>query len=157
MLDSFLSSDTYSLKNGYAPKSYFLLLFWKILFGFFFKILLYKKYSKPHSLQKSLYWFLLPGTPFHSKWLRLPVSGFSQLFQHKLKNNRRVFLLKSILIWKKILWRINFVLAKFSLNVLFFKKLQNECENPSFHHKLTCRSIQAQLSSFTFMALILWK
>ncbi len=46
-----------------------------------------------------------------------------------------VLLLKSILIQKKILWKINFVLIKFSLNALLFEKLWNEYKNPSFLHK----------------------
>ncbi len=57
---------------------------------------------------------------------------FSQIFQHKLKNIREVFLLESILIRKKTLCRINFVLLKFSPNGLLFEKLQNECKHPSF-------------------------
>ncbi len=90
---------------------------------------LYKKYSKPHFLQK---------IPFHSKWLCPPTNGFSQFFQRKLKNVHGVLLLESIIIRKKILWRINFILIKFSPNALLFEKLQNECENPSFLYKVIC-------------------
>ncbi len=66
------------------------------------------------------------------------VTSSHKYFQCKLKNIHEVFPLKSILTWKKILWRINFVLIKFSPNVLLFEKLQNECKNPSFLHKVTC-------------------
>ncbi len=85
--------------------------------------MLHEKYSKSHFSQKSLYWFL---------------NGFPQFFQHKLKNIQEVFQLKSILISKKILWRINFVLIKFSPNALLSAKLENECKNPQFLHKVTC-------------------
>ncbi len=104
----------------------------------FQQILLSKKYSKPHFLQKSLRWFLSPNASFPSKWSCPPTNGFSQFFQHKLKNIREVFLLESMLIRKKILWRINFALIKFSTNALLFEKLQNECKNSSFLHKVTC-------------------
>ncbi len=55
-----------------------------------------------------------------------------------MKNIREVSLLESILIGKKILWRISFVLEKFSPNALLFEKLQNEYKNSSFLHKVTC-------------------
>ncbi len=112
---------------GYFGKSFF-----------FLKKLLHEKYSKPQFLQKSLETFLSPDTPFPSKWSYPFTNGFSQFFQHKLKNFGavfllesilknigEVFLLKSILNRKKILWRINFVLIKFSSNALLFEKLQN--------------------------------
>ncbi len=51
---------------------------------------------------------------------------------------REVFLLESILIRKKILWKINFVLIKFLSNALLFVKSQNECKNPTFLHKVAC-------------------
>ncbi len=60
------------------------------------------------------------------------------IFYCKLKNIHQVLLLKSILIRKKILWRVNFVLIKLSLNVLLFEKSWNECKNPSFLHKAIC-------------------
>ncbi len=47
-------------------------------------------------------------------------------------------LLERILIRKKVLWRINFILIKFSLNALLFEKSWNECKNPSFLHKTMC-------------------
>ncbi len=133
-------------------QNYFSLLFWKICIFFFLKKFLYEKYSKPHFLQKSSCWFLSPDAPFPSKWSCLPTNGFTpfpskwsclptngslQFFQHKLKNICEVFRLESVLIWKKILRKINFILGKFSPNALFFKKLQNECKNSSFLHKLT--------------------
>ncbi len=121
--------------NGNAPKNYFSQLFWKIFF--YFKKLLHKKYWKPHLSQKSSYWFLSPEPASHSGHV-LSANGFSQLFQHKLKNIRKVFLFESILIRKKMLWRINFVLIKFSPNAILFEKLQNECKNPAFLHKVTC-------------------
>ncbi len=34
--------------------------------------------------------------------------------------------------------RINFVVIKLSPNALLFEKLQNECKNPSFFHKVAC-------------------
>ncbi len=63
----------------------------------------------------------------------------------------------SILIQKKILWRINFVLIKFSLNALLFEKSQNECKNPSFLHKAMCielhrGSMKMQCCLSTFIA-----
>ncbi len=63
---------------------------------------------------------------------------FFAIFSTYLKNICDVFLLESILIRKKILWRINFVLIKFSPNALLFEKLQNECKSASFLHKVTC-------------------
>ncbi len=97
-----------------------------------------EKYSKPHFLQKSLYWFLSSDTPFPLKWSCRPTNGFSQFLQHKLKNIREVVLLEGILIRKKILRRINFLFIKFLPNALLFEKLQNECKNPSFLHMVTC-------------------
>ncbi len=94
--------------------------------------MLNEKYSKPYFLQKNSYWFLSSDTPCPS------TNDFSQFFQHKLKNICKVFLLKSTLIQKKILWRINFVFIKFSPKALLFEKLQNECKNPSLLHKATC-------------------
>ncbi len=38
------------------------------------------------------------------------------------RTSTRVLLLESILIWRKILWRINFILIKFLLNALHFEK-----------------------------------
>ncbi len=51
---------------------------------------------------------------------------YQLVFECKLKNIHEVLLLKSILIQKKILWIINFVLIKFSLNAILFGKLRNE-------------------------------
>ncbi len=67
-------------------------------------------------------------------------------------------LLETILIRKKILWRINFVLIKFSLNALLFEKSWNECKNPSFHHKAMCNesdhgSTKMRCCLSTFVAL----
>ncbi len=81
------------------------------------------------------------------------------IFLCKLKNTHEVLLLESILIRKKILWRISLVFIKFSLNVLLlFEKSQNECKNLSFLHKDMCiesdcgsRKMRHCLS--TFMAL----
>ncbi len=138
----FCRPTSHSLKNGHAPppkKKLFFTVIGKILFFlFFWKKLLYEKYSKPRFLQRSLYSFLLPDTPFPSKWSYPPTNGFSQFFQHKLKNIRKVFPLESILIWNKILWRINSVLIKFLPNPLPFEKLQYECKNSSLLHKVTC-------------------
>ncbi len=67
-----------------------------------------------------------------------PTNGLSQFFQRKLKNVYEVLLPESILIQKKILWRINLVLIKCSPNAFLFEKLQDDCENPSFLHKVTC-------------------
>ncbi len=67
----------------------------------------------------------------------------------KLKNIREFSLLESILIRKKILCIINFVLIKFSPNVLLFKKLRM---NEKIHHssirlRVLGRTTEAQLSS----------
>ncbi len=113
VISIFVVSTPHSLKNGHAPK---------IIFHSYF----------------GKYWFLSPDCTFPPKWLCPPTNSFSQFFQLKLKNIRAVFLLKSVLIRKKILWIINFVFTKFSPNVLFFGKLQNECTNPSFLHNVTC-------------------
>ncbi len=66
-------------------------------------------------------------------------------------------LLISVLIRKKILWGINFILIKFLLNALLFEKLQNECKNLSLLHKATCINLdhsttKMQCHLFTFMA-----
>ncbi len=59
----------------------------------------------------------------------------SAIFKCKLKNIYEVLLLESILIQKKILWRINLILIKFLINALIFDKLRTKCKkNPSFHH-----------------------
>ncbi len=73
--------------------------------------------------------------------------------------------------WKKILWRINFVFIKFSLNALLFEKSRNECKNPSFLHKTICTvsdhgttKMQCCISAFIawnyrgvwFTAFVLW-
>ncbi len=50
----------------------------------------------------------------------------------------KFFLIIIILNQKKILWRMNFVLIKFSPNALLFEKMQNEWKNPSFLYKVTC-------------------
>ncbi len=86
---------------------------------------------------ESLHWFLSPEKPFLSKWSCPPESDFPQFFQRKLKNIRYVFLLESIHIRKKILWKINFDIIKFPSNALLFEKLQNECKNPPFLPKVT--------------------
>ncbi len=97
----------------------------------------FKTYSVPHFHIK-VYIDFCRQTPAFPLWMIMsPTNRFSQIFQHKLKNIREVFLLGSILIQKKILWRINFVLIKFLPNALLFEKLQNECKN-SFLHKVTC-------------------
>ncbi len=51
------------------------------IFFFFLKKLLNKKYSKPHFLQKRLYWFLSPDAPFHSKRLYPPRMVFCRFFR----------------------------------------------------------------------------
>ncbi len=83
---------------------------------------------------------------------------FRNFFNIKLKNIREVFLLDGILIWKKILWRINFVLIKFLLNALLFEKSWNECKNLLFLHKAMCieldhNSMKMQHGLSTFLAL----
>ncbi len=126
----------------------------------FLKKLLYEKYAKPHFLQNSLYIiFLSPNTPFPSKW-SCPLNGFSQFFQHKLKNIREVFRL-NVLNRKKTLWRINFVLIKFSPNALFLKNYRMNAKFHYFSIRLCVlgQTTQAQLSRFTFMTLysrMLW-
>ncbi len=65
-----------------------------------------------------------PEGMFRQRSLGLPQPFVDHPPPHlKLKNIREVFLLESKLIWKKILWRINFVLPKFSPNALLFEKL----------------------------------
>ncbi len=61
---------------------------------------------------------------------------FSTLIEEHL--GHQVFLLESILICKKILWSINFVLIKFSPNATLCEKLQNNGKNPLFLMKVTC-------------------
>ncbi len=78
------------------------------------------------------------------------------LISSKVKrNSNRVLLLESILIQKKILWRINFILIKFLQNKLLLEKLPKECKKPSFLHKAMCiqsdhstTKIRCCLSSF---------
>ncbi len=67
-----------SLKNGDAPKNYFSLIFWKILF--FSKKMLNKKYSTRRCLRKRLYWFLLPCVALTSKEQCAPTNGFFPVF-----------------------------------------------------------------------------
>ncbi len=55
-----------------------------------------------------------------------------------MKNIHEVLLLESILIRNKILWRINSIFIKFSLNALLFMKSWNQCKNPSFLHNAMC-------------------
>ncbi len=75
-----------------------------------------------------------------------------------MKNIHEALQLESILIRKKILWRINFVLIKFLLNALLFEKSWNECENPSFLHKAMCiesdhGTMKMECRLFTLMVL----
>ncbi len=139
------------------PKNYFSRLFWKILL-FFFKYCYMKNIQNLISYKK-VYIDFCRQTPLPLKMVMSPVNGFSQFFQHKLKNIRKVFLLGNILIWRKILWRINFVLIKFLPNSLLFEKLQNGCKNPSFLHQVTCiRSDHAgTIAKFLIHGLILSK
>ncbi len=122
-------------KTVVSPKNYFSLLFWKILF-FLEKIIIRKLFKTSFLKKKFILIFVARHTLilFSSKWSCPPINDFSQFFQHKLKSILKVFLLESIFTWKKILWWINFVLIKFSPNALLFKKLQNECKNPTFLH-----------------------
>ncbi len=81
----------------------------------------------------------------------------NRIFECKLNNIHNVLLLENTLVWKKILWRINFVLIKFSLNALLFEKLRNECKSPSFLYKATCIvsdhcTTKMRCSLFTFVA-----
>ncbi len=126
-------------------------------FFFFFRKNCYKKNIQNLISYKRVYIDFRRQTHPFSKWSRPPTNDFSQFFQHKLKNIRKVFLLENILLWKKILWRISFVLIKFLLNALLFEKLQNECKNPSFLHKVTCiRSDHAgAVAKFNFHGFIL--
>ncbi len=101
----------HSLKNSYVPQKFFFIIILENIV-FFRKNCYKKKYSKPHFLKKSLYWFLSPDTLFPSKWSCPLTNDFSQFFQPKLKNICKVFQFESILIWKKILRKINFVLIK---------------------------------------------
>ncbi len=111
-------------------KLFFAVILENIVFLFFEKIVIYKKIFKISFLTKKFILIFSPDTTFPSKWSLPPTNGFSQFFQHKLKKICEVFLLESIIIRKKILWRINFVLIKFLLNALLFKKLQNEYKSP---------------------------
>ncbi len=61
--------------------------------------------------------------------------GTSVIFECKLKNILKIFLLESILTRKKILWRINFILIKFLLNKILLEKIWNECKKTAFLHK----------------------
>ncbi len=79
-------------------------------------------------------------------------------FEWKLKNVHKVLLLEMIFIWKKILWKNNFVLIKFLRNTLLFEKSWNKCKNSSFLHKAMCTesdhgSTKMQCCISTFMAL----
>ncbi len=123
----FCCPTSHSLKNGHDPKNFFPRHFGKYCFNWkncytknIQNLISYKKVNVDFCNQ----------TPLPLKMVMSSHEWFSQFFQHKLKNICEVFLLASILIWKKILWRINFVLTKFSPNALLFKKLQNECKNP---------------------------
>ncbi len=68
-----------------------------------------------------------------------------------------ILLLESILIWKKISWRINFVFIQFSLNALLFEKSWYEYKNSPFVHKAMCIQLDHDLTKMrcclsTFMA-----
>ncbi len=133
-LYSFLSSNVLFSENWLRPapppKKFFVSYFGEYWFFFSKKIVKF--------LQKRLYWFLSPDAPFSSKQSCPATNSFLQFCQCKLKNILEILLPESILIRKKILWRINFVIIKFLLNALLFEKLWNECKNPSFLHKITC-------------------
>ncbi len=72
---------------------------------------------------------------FHKNWFKIVTyivtvimiswKSKSVIFECKLKIIYEVLLLESILNRKKILWRINFVLIKFSQNALLFQKSRN--------------------------------
>ncbi len=90
-------------KKGHAPQK----LFFAVILDFFFNC--YMKNIQNLISYKKVYIEFYRQTPRLSKWSCPPTNGFSQFFQHKLKNIREVFLLESILIRKEILWRINIV------------------------------------------------
>ncbi len=130
----FCRQTPHSLTNGH-PEFIFRSYFGK--YCFLKKNCHIKIFKTPFLTKK----FILIFVARHPISLKIVMSShkwfFLQSFQHKLKNIHEVFLLESILIRKKILWRINFVLKKFSPNALLFDKLQNESENPSFLHQVT--------------------
>ncbi len=132
-------------KNWLCPQNYFSSSFWKILWmKNILNLISYKKVTL----------IFIAGQPLPLKtWT--PTNDFSQFFQHKLKNIHEVLLLKSILIWDKILWRINFDLIKFLLNALLLGKLWNECKNSYFLHKVGPHRHTCQVSHLQLWTLIL--
>ncbi len=126
---------------------------------FFLKKIVIRRIFKTTFLTEKLVLIFVTRHPIPSKWSCPPTNGFSQFFKNKLKNIHKVFLLESILILNKILWRINLVLIKFSPNALLFEKLQNECKNPSFLHKVTCirSDHEGAVTKFHIHAFILYK
>ncbi len=85
----------------------------------------------------------------------------SVIFECKLKNIYKVLLVKSILIRKKISWRINFILLKFFLNKLLLEKLRNECKKHHSSIRLCVSSwtstMEVQCCLSTFMAWNCWR
>ncbi len=128
----------------------------KIIFhGYLGKYCLFQENSYMKTIQNFISYkkdyidFCCQTTPSLQNGHVLPQIVFRNFF-----NIHEVLLLESILFRKKILWRINMVLIKFSLNVLLFEKLRNECKILPFFQRLCVlsRTTQVQLPSFTFVA-----
>ncbi len=150
----FCHPTPHSLKNDHASQKLFFAIILENI-ACFLKKLLYEKYSNSHFLQTSLYWFSLPDTIFPSKWACPLTNGFSQVFQLKLKNTSVVFLLKSILIRKQILWRINFVLLNFLQMHYFLRNYRTNAKILHFSIRLhalgrPCRRSCQVLHSFHY-------
>ncbi len=130
----FCRPTPHSRKTGHACQKLFFVLILAIIV-FIKKIVEWKIFKNSFPTKKC--WLLPLDVPSFSKQSCTPTDGFLQFFQCKLKNIHKVLLLESILIRKKILWRINFVLIKFSLNALLFEKSQNEWKNLSSLREVT--------------------
>ncbi len=125
----FCRPTPHSLKIGHAPLKLFFIDILENIVVFFEKIVKRKIFETSFPTRKVILIFVTkrPSLPKQSCSF---TNDFLQFFQHKLKKIYEVLLLESILIRKKILWRINFVLIKFLLNTLLFEKLRNEFKNP---------------------------
>ncbi len=120
----FCRPTPHSLKNGHASQKLFFVVILEIFF--FFQKNCYMKNIQNLISYKKVYVDFCRQTPLPLKMVMSSHKWYFTIFsEHKLKNIHEVFLHESILIRKKILWRINFVLIQFAPNALLFEKLQN--------------------------------
>ncbi len=133
----FCHPASHSVKNGYAAKNIFLAVILENIIIIILNCYI-KNIQNLISYKKGCTDFCRQMPPFPQNGHVLPQMVFHNFFNLNWRTFGEVFLLETILVQRKILWRINFVLMKCLPNAVLFEKLQNECKNPSFLDKVTC-------------------